>query len=561
MKYSVTLMLVVMLSCPLFGQTVQEVSPIEPQTGNFQVSWDVTPSDSPMDGVVALSNVENAAAWGDLSVIVRCKPDGYFDARNGGDYAVDAILNYEAGQTYHVRISVDMTAQTYSVSVAPQGGPETIIATDYAFRVPADALSYRCIFINENEQWGGVPGALLEVDNFTIMPLLGDKRPCPFGTEAVRHDAPCDTAEAYWDFMTDSPVLHEYTAYQGTVVVDGDSNDAHWAAIPWTAMDVYDNLAEDVPTAFMGWKEYDENWEGPDDYSGWFKMLWDPKAGVWYFLFKEYDDVMMASGEEFTDIYAEDVQEVNQWQGDTWEIECYPYQIPGPDWTMDHIGNPFWVDGEMRYKPLSLKDPQEPLELADGDAVTSFEDTDGKAIFFQRNEDTGLNVWELAIQLMPGMESDSVWYLGMARTEADEELAEGKNRVANFFWGAGKRTSADIWSTILFSSQSVPVTHVKRVSPASAPVRFELGANYPNPFNPQTRLPFYLPSSRNVNISVFNVMGQKVRTLVSGFYPAGGYETVWDGRNQNGRDVTGGVYFIRMTAGSQSVTTKALLVR
>jgi hypothetical protein len=81
---------------------------------------------------------------------------------------------------------------------------------------------------------------------------------------------------------------------------------------------------------------------------------------------------------------------------------------------------------------------------------------------------------------------------------------------------------------------------------ALLPQAFILGQNYPNPFNPTTVIRFALPMDGRVKIEVFNVLGQKITTLVDEYLTAGYKETGWDGKDSNGMDVASGIYFYRI---------------
>jgi len=88
-----------------------------------------------------------------------------------------------------------------------------------------------------------------------------------------------------------------------------------------------------------------------------------------------------------------------------------------------------------------------------------------------------------------------------------------------------------------------------------------LGANYPNPFNPTTTIAFDLARTGQVSIEVYNVSGQRVKTLTNRSYPGGRHTVVWYGDDQNGRAVGSGVYFYRMTADGYTKTQKMLLMK
>jgi hypothetical protein len=80
------------------------------------------------------------------------------------------------------------------------------------------------------------------------------------------------------------------------------------------------------------------------------------------------------------------------------------------------------------------------------------------------------------------------------------------------------------------------------------PQKFELQQNYPNPFNPSTTIRFAIEKTAFASVSVYNVIGQKVRTLASEVLTPGFYTTTWNGTDDNGQPVTTGVYFVRMVA-------------
>lgn len=88
-----------------------------------------------------------------------------------------------------------------------------------------------------------------------------------------------------------------------------------------------------------------------------------------------------------------------------------------------------------------------------------------------------------------------------------------------------------------------------------------LSGNYPNPFNNETTIRLTLPKSGNVNLNVFNVIGQKVTTLLSGYKKAGEYTIKWKGNSDNGRKVPSGIYFYRLESGKDTAVRKMYLVR
>ena len=88
-------------------------------------------------------------------------------------------------------------------------------------------------------------------------------------------------------------------------------------------------------------------------------------------------------------------------------------------------------------------------------------------------------------------------------------------------------------------------------------------SNFPNPFNPETTIKFSLPFVTNVSLEVFNIRGQKVKTVLDGSreFGIGSHSVVWDGTDSAGRTVGSGVYFYRISAGEMSTTKKMLLMK
>jgi len=99
----------------------------------------------------------------------------------------------------------------------------------------------------------------------------------------------------------------------------------------------------------------------------------------------------------------------------------------------------------------------------------------------------------------------------------------------------------------------------------SAPLNFELQQNYPNPFNPSTTIGFLVPNNVGaqsaVTLRIYNVMGQLVRTLVSGSFAAGSYIAVWNGESEAGVKVSSGLYFHELKAGNFTAMKRMVLAQ
>lgn len=99
------------------------------------------------------------------------------------------------------------------------------------------------------------------------------------------------------------------------------------------------------------------------------------------------------------------------------------------------------------------------------------------------------------------------------------------------------------------------------IAEQQTPDVFELHQNYPNPFNPETHIRFSLAHKVKVKLEIFNVLGQRVKTLVDNDMAPGKHEMLWNGRNDAGNRVSSGIYFYRIEAGGYVKSRKMILLR
>ncbi len=110
------------------------------------------------------------------------------------------------------------------------------------------------------------------------------------------------------------------------------------------------------------------------------------------------------------------------------------------------------------------------------------------------------------------------------------------------------------------------ITVLEKLLIALTPTETKLLPNYPNPFNPETWIPYRLAEDAFVTLTIYDEAGQVVRTLDAGYQTAAVYESrsnaiYWDGRNQVGESVASGVYFYHLSAGNFSATRKMLILK
>lgn len=93
------------------------------------------------------------------------------------------------------------------------------------------------------------------------------------------------------------------------------------------------------------------------------------------------------------------------------------------------------------------------------------------------------------------------------------------------------------------------------------PDEFKLSQNYPNPFNPETKIEFNVAKEGYVKIAVYNILGQKIRTLVNNDFKAGSYSVTWNGKDDFGRQVSTGAYLYSLETESFKTTKKMILMK
>jgi len=260
---------------------------------------------------------------------------------------------------------------------------------------------------------------------------------------------------------------------------------------------------------------------------------------------------------------------------------------------VDGVGNPFFV-------PFSYVG----YDIADSTELNKLLGPDAAAILSLSSENSSItNALIVASSYPPiltGLEVDAVQAgdaystsvsPGVSLTGAnsltilynDEDLKAGDSLIADesllkmYRWQEGLNTweyvgglvdtarnevtaeVSQLGTFALFTTKS-PVS-VEDAQEDERPYRFELSQNYPNPFNPVTTIEYGTPIRSQVTIEIFNVLGQKVRTLVNATQSAGSYRVEWAGTDDAGQSVPTGVYLYRFQAGEVVQTKKMLLLK
>ncbi|MCD4665785.1 MAG: T9SS type A sorting domain-containing protein, partial [Bacteroidales bacterium] len=113
-------------------------------------------------------------------------------------------------------------------------------------------------------------------------------------------------------------------------------------------------------------------------------------------------------------------------------------------------------------------------------------------------------------------------------------------------------------SLTVYENQISTNTDVKQTNNEN---KFRLFQNYPNPFNNSTKINFYLNKGNKINLEIFNIKGQKVKTLVNGFKEAGEHRIIWDGTNDVGTIVSTGLFLYQLRCGEKTSTKKIVYLK
>lgn len=120
-------------------------------------------------------------------------------------------------------------------------------------------------------------------------------------------------------------------------------------------------------------------------------------------------------------------------------------------------------------------------------------------------------------------------------------------------------TAVDFWGNE--SSYSSEVVSSGEQAPAEVPGKFGLDFNYPNPFNGDTSFQFSLARESDIQLAIYNSLGQKIKTLAQGSFQAGRHQASWHGDNASGDAVSSGIYFGVLQIGAIRLTRSVTLLR
>ncbi|MCK5527078.1 MAG: T9SS type A sorting domain-containing protein, partial [Candidatus Latescibacteria bacterium] len=201
---------------------------------------------------------------------------------------------------------------------------------------------------------------------------------------------------------------------------------------------------------------------------------------------------------------------------------------------------PIWIDNmdgvlsgrlEVRYNPAILKVKEVRKGLLLGDYLFVSNVADGKALM----------------------------------SFAGSESRQGAGWIAEVVFDLVNRVSEEVSEVRLDAVQlnegRIAISSAASITVNRIPEAYRLAQNFPNPFNARTVVPFDLPAGGKVHLSIYNIAGQRVRTLVNGWREAGFRSVIWDGRDRGGREVASGVYLVRLEGSDFTEAKRMVLLR
>jgi FlgD Ig-like domain len=134
-----------------------------------------------------------------------------------------------------------------------------------------------------------------------------------------------------------------------------------------------------------------------------------------------------------------------------------------------------------------------------------------------------------------------------------------KKSKSDLLYACTRKDIFEISPQDITSIKSLPMSGIEQEAPLTQ--NFELYQNYPNPFNNETIISYYIPRSDKIDISIYNIQGQKICQLYQGTQSSGNHELLWDGRNNYGQESASGIYFFQLKSGSFIIARKMVIIR
>ena len=194
--------------------------------------------------------------------------------------------------------------------------------------------------------------------------------------------------------------------------------------------------------------------------------------------------------------------------------------------------------------------------------ISSEVHSDIQAVQIEINPEAGIQIEDI-VNLTSDLQmyqttDNGLCKIGLIDINANHVIKAGQNDLIEVIYSGDAQL--DVSDVILVGTDSREL-QVNIEYQKSLPNNYTLDQNYPNPFNPETEISYSLLEAGNVKLEVFNIMGQKVTSLVNQYQDAGSYTVTWNSRNQDGIQVSSGIYFYKLNANNFAETKKMILMK
>jgi len=151
-------------------------------------------------------------------------------------------------------------------------------------------------------------------------------------------------------------------------------------------------------------------------------------------------------------------------------------------------------------------------------------------------------------------------YCDDASTDPDEGVREGDSLYITIGEGGSEIELAVKMAGRIINLSEI-ITNIRSADAMKIPLTYQIGQNYPNPFNQTCLIRYQIAHPGLVDLSIYDILGQKVKTLIREFQSQGAYEFRWDGTNASGQEVASGLYLYRIQSGDFCQVRKMVLMR